>query len=158
VGLGLWAESPRPRASPSNGRAIRVLDLEPITGRTGAVGRAEALRYDALQAHHAGLPEYQFAHGVGVLVESYSGRRAGQQPRQAILALAERSGRRSLPLSSSRSNAWSCGAWRDSSIGVTDNVDVPLRGMPECAVEPTKWPSAPRAYSANRERLPSNTA
>jgi hypothetical protein len=40
--------------------------------------------------HRAGLSEHQLAVGVGVRVERYPGRRAGQRPCQAILALAER--------------------------------------------------------------------
>jgi hypothetical protein len=44
------------RLAPDRGRC-RVLDLQPVIDPTGAVGRAEALRHDALAAERAGVLE-----------------------------------------------------------------------------------------------------
>jgi hypothetical protein len=56
-------------------QTVRILHLDPIPARAGAVGRAQALRHDALQAHAAGLPEDRgavvgsvLAHGILRLV------------------------------------------------------------------------------------------
>jgi hypothetical protein len=38
-----------------HGRAVRVLDLEPIPRRAGAVGRAHSLRHYTLVPEHRGL-------------------------------------------------------------------------------------------------------
>jgi hypothetical protein len=55
------------------------------------VGRGEPLlRHDAFEAHLAGMQEHHGAVLVGVLVDGDPNLHAGQQPRQAILALAER--------------------------------------------------------------------
>jgi hypothetical protein len=78
------------RSNPVLFGAVRVLDLDPIPRWRGLVGRGKPLRYDPFEAHRAGLPDHQFAPGVGVLVERDTNLHAGQQPRQAILALAER--------------------------------------------------------------------
>ena len=41
---------------PPHCRRRRILDLDPVLGATGAVGRAQPLRHHALAAEPAGLP------------------------------------------------------------------------------------------------------
>jgi glutaminyl-peptide cyclotransferase len=70
--------SPSPLACPPHRWAVWVLDLNPITGRPGMVGRGEPLRHDALEPELAGVPEHHGALLVGVLVEHNAGRRPRQ--------------------------------------------------------------------------------
>jgi hypothetical protein len=72
---------------PPHGWRFRVLDLEPVLDATGAVMRAEALRYDALATECAGFAEYDRAFILEMVIEglirqssSMSGRRQNLRP------------------------------------------------------------------------------
>src|SRR5258705_12265039 len=69
---------------------VRVLELEPIRRAPGAVGRAEPLRYDAFEAHLAGVPEYALAIVGEVLVQTQPRKAPTQQARERRLARLER--------------------------------------------------------------------
>src|SRR5258708_7897377 len=61
-----WKHSGQVRLSPPpvlfrpplHRRCLRVLELEPVTGATGAIARTEPLRHDPLKPHLAGVLEH----------------------------------------------------------------------------------------------------
>src|ERR1700719_2931068 len=71
-------------------QAVRVLDLDPIPRRAGPIRRRQPLRHDALQPELAGVPEYNGAVLVGVIVQNDPGQSTVDQALQLRLALAER--------------------------------------------------------------------
>jgi hypothetical protein len=69
---------PLPRACSPHGRTVGVLDLDPVAGGAGSVGRGQSFRHDALEAQLAGVPKHHGAVLLGVLVVDDPGRRPRQ--------------------------------------------------------------------------------
>jgi hypothetical protein len=92
-------------------RRCRVLDLQPVIGPTGAVGRAEALRHDALAAERAGVLEEHRAVAEVMLVEGDALLGAVQKLRQEIFAFLDGCVSQVVASSSIRSKAQSKAAW-----------------------------------------------
>jgi hypothetical protein len=100
----------------------RVLDLEPIPRRAPPVGRAQPFRHDAFEAKLAGLPGYQGAVLVGMLAQDDAKAPLAYQPRQPLLAVAQRQSRRLLP---------SARASRTRTVSLADGA-LPVQGGEDC--------------------------
>jgi hypothetical protein len=81
--------SPLGLPRPDHCRALRILDLEPVPGRPRPIGRAQPLRHNALKTHTARVPEDCSAVIIGVIAEHDAEPAPAQQPRQALLAVAQ---------------------------------------------------------------------
>ena len=59
-------------------RRIRVLELEPVAGATGALARAQPLRHDAFEPHLAGVLEHDVAAMREMRIELHPRQRSPQ--------------------------------------------------------------------------------
>src|SRR5262245_48798039 len=75
--------------APDRGR-VGILELQPIKRSAAAVARSEPLRHDTLEAHFAGVAEYDVAGVSEVLVQAHPRQAPAEQTRQRGLARLER--------------------------------------------------------------------